>query len=719
MSQQSIGESIKSEATEQELRLRVKELEKREKELLKKLRLSKDLNSKILNALPINIFLEDSEGRTIFANKQASEANGMKLEDLVGKTVFDFFPRPVADEIRQGDLKVWENRVLMTKEVRTGFQGKENYAFTGKTIIHLSESKEDFLIGFALDITDRVIAESLLIESEEKFRSLVEQAADSFFLIEPDGRIIDINTKACELLSYPKEELLNLTAVDVFAFLNDKIHGLKNAPYDKQVLHFEDVFITKYKLEIPIDINLQLINVGGKTSYLALCRDIRDKKKAEEQMEHMAYHDALTGLPNRWYTQAWLENCLAVNHIDRMKFGIVLLDLDRFKVINDSLGHQAGDLLLQKVADRLQSAIGTDNGNVLARLGGDEFILLLPNLNSPDDACTFSEIIMGILKEPFYIYNQKFNVTASIGISLFPEDGQDVNTLIKNADLAMYRSKEQGRNGYSLFNPSMKEFATDRMDKEILLSQALEKNEFVLHFQPKMDIKTGKIQGMEALVRWINEDSKILYPDSFIPIAEETGLIVPIGEWVLREACKQCKSWHEKGLSELTVSVNISLLQFHKQNLENLIADILEETGLPPSALELELTESTVMKHPAEAAIVLNNLKALGISISIDDFGTGFSSLSYLKHFPIDTLKIDKSFIMNLEWDEANTAIASAVISMAHSLNMKVVAEGVETMKQLEFLQQKNCHLAQGFLISKPLENHQALIFAHKHCLSI
>jgi EAL domain-containing protein (putative c-di-GMP-specific phosphodiesterase class I) len=265
----------------------------------------------------------------------------------------------------------------------------------------------------------------------------------------------------------------------------------------------------------------------------------------------------------------------------------------------------------------------------------------------------------------------------------------------------------------------MKEDAIERMDKEILLRKALDENEFVLHYQPKMDILTGKIQGMEALIRWKNDQGKILYPDSFIDIAEETGLIVPIGDWVIREACQECKRWQDAGLTDLSVSVNLSLQQFHKQNLEQLIASVLEETGLSASSLELELTESTVMKHPAQAAIVLNNLKSLGVSISIDDFGTGFSSLSYLKHFPIDTLKIDKSFIMNLEWDEANTAIASAVISLAQSLNLRVVAEGVETKEQLDFLRSKNCNLAQGYFISKPLESIKALSFVQDNIITV
>ncbi|MEH7301740.1 putative bifunctional diguanylate cyclase/phosphodiesterase [Neobacillus drentensis] len=567
--------------TLEELQLRIDELEKREVELQKQLRLHTSLHSRVLDALPINVFLEDPEGRTIFANKQACLANGLSLDELVGKTVFDFFPQHIAQLNREIDLEVWEERRLITREAKVGFQGKESIMFSGKTIIELPESGKDFLLGFGLDITDL--------------------------------------------------------------------------------------------------------------------------KKAEKKIEHMAYHDALTGLPNRWFIKAYLEKYLHDFPMGNNQIlGVVLLDLDHFKVINDSLGHQAGDALLQAVAERLRDTVGKEN--ILARFGGDEFVLIIPNVSSLDMVNELCDYILDVMKEPFWINKQRFTISPSIGICLHPEHGSDMNNLIKNADLAMYHSKEKGRNCYSLFVPNMKVHAMVRMDMEINLRQALEKQEFVLHYQPKMNLKTGRISGMEALIRWKSDENKLLYPDTFISIAEESGLIVPIGEWVLRKACSECKMWHDAGFDELTVSVNISPAQFQKQNLEEVISVILFETGLPPRALELELTESTVMKEPELASKILKNLKSLGISISIDDFGTGFSSLSYLKNFPIDTLKIDKSFIMNLGYDEENSAIVTAVIALAHILKLKVVAEGVETLDQLDFLQLGACDLAQGFYISKPVE---------------
>ncbi|MEI2356731.1 EAL domain-containing protein [Mesobacillus zeae] len=675
-------------------------LKKREENLLKDLRIKENLNVKILDALPINIFLEDSSGRTIFANEQVCKAHGMELQEIIGKTVFDFFPEGIAESNRNDDLKVWEQRKLLTREVLASFKGSERQMFSGKTIITMKESAEDYLLGFALDITDRVNAEKLLQENEEIFRNLIEQAADSFFLIGLGGRLENVNTIACEVLGYEKDSLLELTVDQVFSLLPYKLSLLGKSQTEK-AMKFEDEMISHSHGKIPVDINLQQIQLGGRSLQYAWCRDIRDKKKAEAQIQHMAFHDALTGLPNRWFIQTYLKHFLDKKKLNSKRLAILMLDLDHFKIINDSLGHEAGDMLLKAVALRLQETAGSDN--IVARLGGDEFIMLIPCIGKQEDAHTVAEEIMAALKEPFHLYGQWFSITASIGLCFCPDDGTDMNILIKNADIAMYKSKEKGRNCLTWFTPVMKEHAMERLDLEIALRQAIQAGEFVLHYQPKMNIKTGKIYGIEALIRW-KKGPDLLYPDTFISILEETGMIIPVGEWVIREACSQCARWHQAGLSHLSVSVNLSAKQFQHPQLDVQIAQILKETGLPPSSLELELTESLLMDHSEKAARMLNNLKSLGISISIDDFGTGFSSLNYLKYLPIDTLKIDKTFIMNSEHDRTNAAIASAVISLAHSLNLKVVAEGVETPEQLELLHNGQCNYAQGYYISYPLQ---------------
>lgn len=704
-----ISQLRKQEEEILELQARISMLENRNEELSKKLRINQSLYLSVLDSLPMNIFLEDREGHTIFANKQACIAHGTRLEDLIGKTVFDFFPPSIAEINRAYDLEVWSQRKLVSKEMLAGFQGKEHHMYSGKTIIHLDESKEDFLLGFGLDISDRVAAEERLRESEEKFRSVIEQASDSLFLIGTDGTFKDFNPTASEILSYSKEALLEMNVENVFTNLPEKMHLLLQNSNESS--NFEDIMRGKDHVQIPVDINIRRIHIGENEMYLALCRDIREKKKAEAQIKHMAYHDALTNLPNRWYIQSYLKEYISNEHTNQSMLGVILLDLDFFKVINDSLGHEAGDLLLQNVSKRLES-VTSDNEVILSRFGGDEFILLAPKLEQEEDIIELCENVMGILKEPFYIYEQKFNISASVGISIYPKDGNDLNTLINNADLAMYDSKDYGRGCYRLFQPIMKKNAMERMDMEILIREALEENEFILHYQPKQDLSTGHIYGMEALIRWKNKENIMLYPDSFIPIAEETGLIIPIGEWVLREACKQCKAWQDAGYDQLTVSVNLSPKQFQKQDLVDSIESILLETGLPPWALELELTEGMIMGNPEEAVAILNSLKAIGIKLSIDDFGTGFSSLSYLKLFPIDILKIDKSFIMNL--DEANTTIALAVISLAHNLHLQVVAEGVESEAHYNFLLRNHCDFAQGYFISKPLTPHEFHLYLNK-----
>jgi diguanylate cyclase (GGDEF)-like protein/PAS domain S-box-containing protein len=660
---------------------------------------SLDLN--ILDALPISIFIEDSEGRIIYANKQACKWRNAKLDELIGKTVYDFFPLYIANKMRKDDLEVWQHRQLITKESMIGFPGQESFMLTGRTIIPSNKTNEEYLLGFDLDITDRVIAEKQLHDMEEKFRKLVIQATDCFFLIDSSGLIIDVNPISCEILGYSKEHLLHLNVIHLFSLLYKKILQFNKSPYKIKSKNFEDVIKKKDGDNLPVEINLRPIRISGQNMFVALCRDITEKKKAEAKIEHMAFFDDLTDLPNRWYLQSHMKKFIQNLKGEHKTFSLFLLDLDHFKIINDSLGHQAGDFLLQEVSKRLKGILRKND--TLARLGGDEFVLIAPNI-CDHEIHQLADNILKIMETPFYIFDQKLKITTSIGISQFPTDGQDMNMLIKNADIAMYQSKEEGRNCYFQFNPQMKNHAQERMNMEIHLREALEKDEFTLHYQPKIQIDSNEIFGLEALVRWRRKDGSLTYPNQFIQLAEETGLIVPIGEKVLREACHRCKEWHDLGLSDLTISVNISASQFHKHDLEKLVSSILFETGLPPKALELELTESTVMKSPAQAIIMLGKLKALGINISIDDFGTGFSSLSYLKHFPIDTLKIDKSFIMNLESDHANAMISKAVISLAQSLKLKVVAEGVENESQLAFLSQENCDFAQGYYFSQPLD---------------
>ncbi|MHB8248280.1 MAG: putative bifunctional diguanylate cyclase/phosphodiesterase [Acidithiobacillus sp.] len=427
-------------------------------------------------------------------------------------------------------------------------------------------------------------------------------------------------------------------------------------------------------------------------------------EKAKVRMAHLAQHDALTDLPNRILLNDRLGQAIALARRQGKQLAVMFLDLDRFKHINDSLGHAVGDQLLQSVAKRLTA--GVRSSDTVCRQGGDEFVILLADVEHAEDAALSAQKLLAALTVPHRIDQREIHVTVSIGISIYPQDGQDADTLIKSADTAMYHAKEGGRNNYQFFEPDMNVQAVERHSIEGGLRRALERQEFMLHYQPKIDLETGTISGVEALVRWQHPQRGLILPEQFVWIAEDCGLIVPIGAWVLREACQQAQAWQDAGLPPIPVAVNISAVQFrHKDFLESL-AVILKDTGLAPHYLELELTESVLMHDADFTTSILKALKAMGMRLAIDDFGTGYSSLSYLTRFPIDTLKIDQSFLRDITHataDSDDAAIVAAVVSMGKSLHQRVIAEGVETREQLAFLQAQDCGEGQGFYFSRPV----------------
>jgi diguanylate cyclase (GGDEF)-like protein len=448
-----------------------------------------------------------------------------------------------------------------------------------------------------------------------------------------------------------------------------------------------------------IDLLLQtLMGVGMVASLL------EDEREAAElaalEIEHLAYHDALTGLPNRPLFVDRLIVSIAQAHRNNAKLAVLFLDLDRFKDINDSLGHTLGDSMLKSVAERIRRCVR--EGDTVARFGGDEFTLLIPRVDHVEDAAKIAQKIIETLKIPFLIQEHELFVTTSIGISLFPEDGLDPETLVRNADTAMYRAKEQGRDNYQLYAPAMNARALERLALENMLRKALSHQELVLYYQPLVDTETRAITGVEALIRWNHPERGLLLPAHFISVAELSGLILPIGQWVLRTACRQIRAW-ERHHDALTVSVNLSARQFQQSDLVEQVRSAILETGIEPWRLQLEITESNAMQNAENTIYTLRELKALGVRIAMDDFGTGYSSLSYLKRFPIDTLKLDASFINDVTTDASDAAIVSGVIAMAHSLHIEVVAEGVETEAQLEFLMHHHCDVIQGYLFSVPL----------------
>ena len=448
----------------------------------------------------------------------------------------------------------------------------------------------------------------------------------------------------------------------------------------------------------PQEMSLTAIEGGG---LVCVVRDVTERTYAEEQIKHLAYHDALTGLPNRLLFKDRLTVALSHAQRDRSRLAVLFLDLDRFKVINDSLGHNVGDQLLQAVAARVHACVR--ESDTVARLGGDEFTLLLPTLTRAEDAAVVAQKILEAIRYPFHIEGREFFTTTSIGISLYPEDGTDAATLIKNADTAMYQAKEEGRDNYQLFNALVNAKALQRIALEHGLRKALLNDQLALHYQPIFDLRSGRISGMEALLRWTHPDMGQISPAVFIPVAEATGVMVPIGTWVMRTACEQTKAWHDAGFKHLSLAVNLSVTQLQQPDLVTRVQEILAETGLPARFLELEITESSAMLSPEISIRTLYDLKKLGIRISLDDFGTGHSSLSYLKRFPIDTLKIDQSFVRDINTDPDTAAIVTAIIAMAHSLRLKVIAEGVELSEQAAFLKRYACDQMQGYLIKPPV----------------
>ncbi|PYQ59608.1 MAG: hypothetical protein DMF58_11030 [Acidobacteria bacterium] len=455
--------------------------------------------------------------------------------------------------------------------------------------------------------------------------------------------------------------------------------------------------------------------VTGMSMIACLLEDEREASElATVEMEHLAYHDALTGLPNRPLFMDRLIMSVAQASRSNQKLAVFFLDLDRFKDINDSLGHSTGDGLLKAVAERIHRCIR--EGDTVARLGGDEFTLLIPRIDHVEDAAKIAQKIIETLKIPFSILDHELFVTTSVGISVYPDDGTDPETLVRNADTAMYRAKDQGRDNYQLYTPAMNARALERLALENMLRKALSHRELVLYYQPVADMKTKNVVGVEALIRWRHPERGLISPAHFIPVAETSGLIIPIGEWVLRTACKQIKLWHKRIDPELTVAVNLSARQFQQPNFTEQIAEVLEETGLAPRYLELEITESSAMQNAENTIYTLRELKALGVRIAMDDFGTGYSSLSYLKRFPIDTLKLDQSFVRDITTDPSDAAIATAVIAMAHSLDLRVIGEGVETEEQFAFLLKQKCDYIQGYLFSPPqaVESLEAYLLERK-----
>jgi diguanylate cyclase (GGDEF)-like protein/PAS domain S-box-containing protein len=542
-----------------------------------------------------------------------------------------------------------------------------------------------------------------LEESQQRYKSLFEQSSASIYSLDLEGKITSINS-ACEKLSgYSSAELLGNS---VFDLLDRKSKELSLSYFSRVIdagpQNFEIPFTTKHKSKLELDITFIPIKVDNMViGTYGIVKDITENKKSRQRIHHMAFHDSLTGLPNRRLFQSTLEELVSDLKNTSLKAAVMYIDLDRFKGVNDTLGHETGDQLLVAVSNRLKNCLR--NTDLIARQGGDEFTVLLPNLISKADAVIVAEKIINALNEPILINEQELAVSSSIGIAIFPEDGKDSVTLMKNADAAMYRVKEEGKNNYLLYTPEINEIAAKKFTLEKNLKQALKQNELLLYYQPQIDVRSNKIIGAEALVRWKHPELGLISPCEFIPLAEETGLILPMSEWILKTTCSQMKLWLEKGYELPKIGVNISPKQFQLNNFIDIISGILKNTGLKGEYLDFEITESIAMQEENEVISKILELRRMGSTVSIDDFGTGYSSLSYLKKFPITTLKIAQQFVSEIQSDSDEEAIVSAIIAMAKNLNLNIIAEGVESEAHVKFLSNQKCHIMQGYFFNRPM----------------
>ena len=548
-------------------------------------------------------------------------------------------------------------------------------------------------------------------------RGLIRAVPDLIFVVDEDGDVQEGLSRGDATHTQQIQALSTASKVNFYPCENDDAAR----SCIKRALETGKTQVYEHALE-GLDIHLETRFVTrDKNSVLAIVRDITERKKSEARIFNLAYFDELTALPNRQLFGQSLERTIEAAKRENQKFAVLFVDLDRFKRINDTLGHSVGDELLKEVARRLEKCTRStdsvsrfdpagDGGIQLARLGGDEFVIKLYGIESEDTVSAIAARIISVLTPPFTCEGHQFVVTPSIGIALYPEDGINSEDLLMNADSAMYRAKFAGRNNYKFYSETMRTKSLHRLDLENEIRKALDNDQFELHYQPKADANSWSLVGAEALLRWHHPERGAIGPADFIPIAEETGLIVPIGQWVLREACNQVKLWSNYPFGNIPVSVNISSHQFQSDSLIDDVLGAALGAGIDPASLELEITESVLLQDAENTLVALNRLKRAGIALSVDDFGTGYSSLSYLKRFPIDTLKIDRSFVTDLHTDKDDAAICAAILAMAQQLGLNVVAEGVETKEQLEFLRHHGCDQIQGFLCSKPLSSDQFVI---------
>jgi diguanylate cyclase (GGDEF)-like protein/PAS domain S-box-containing protein len=675
-----------------------------EEALAANLRESESFYRHVIDSTVDGFFRIDAARRFVEVNDRLCELYGHAREEFLGRTPLDF----VTDESR-AELIAQMQRIEATEHRRYQLMARRRDGSTFPILLNNTTHRNlrgevVGAFGFITDLTPIVAAQQAVAESEKELRAILDNMQDTYYRTDLEGRIVRISPSVEKLIGHPVDRVVGRYLTEFYAEPGDREiflsvlqgGGGRVTGHETRLRHADgrDVWVLTNAHYVR-DAAGKVIGVEGTT------RDIGERKRAEARIDFLAHHDPLTELPNRLLFKDRFERAVAHGARTGLRSALLFVDLDRFKAVNDSFGHQAGDALLRDAARRLRACVR--DTDTVSRQGGDEFLVALTDIRDDEAAATIAEKILATLALPFLVEGHEAVISASVGIALSPDDGSDFEGLLRKADIAMYHAKDAGRNTFRFFNERMNVDSHERMELRQRIHHGLERGEFQLYYQPLVDLASGRIVGAEALLRWLCPDHGLIAPAHFIPVAEESGLIVPLGEWVLHEACRELRHWHAGGQHELTMAINLSAIQFRRGSLEDSLRAALDLTGVPAAALELELTESILLHEADQALAVIQRLKGMGVRLAIDDFGTGYSSLAYLKRLAVDKLKIDQSFVRDMAHDPDDAAIVRAVIQMAKSLNLVVLAEGVETAQVAEGLRLLDCDMVQGYHFGHPV----------------